>query len=139
MNAVDTNVIVYSLDAGDPVKHAKTQALLSGLVAGSTPTILPWQVAGELLNWLRRWQAAGSVSGPDVEAHFGNTLALFPLAIPTAKVFPKYFDLFSRFSLSHWDCMLLAACHEVGVTTLYSEDMDAGTDFDGLRVVNPFA
>ena len=28
---------------------------------------------------------------------------------------------------------------EAGVTTLYSEDMDAGTDFDGLRVVNPFA
>jgi predicted nucleic acid-binding protein len=34
--------------------------------------------------------------------------------------------------------MLLAACKEAGVTTLYSEDMDAGTDFDGLRSVNPF-
>ena len=35
--------------------------------------------------------------------------------------------------------MLLAACKEAGVTTLYSEDMDAATDYDGLSVVNPFA
>ena len=95
-------------------------------------------MAGELLNWLRRSQAAGHLSSADVDANFRHLLGLFPLAIPTAKVFPKYFDLYSRFSLSHWDSMLLAACHEAGVTTLYSEDMDAGTDFDGLRVANPF-
>lgn len=31
-----------------------------------------------------------------------------------------------------------AACKEAGVTTLYSEDMDSGTDYDGLVIVNPF-
>jgi predicted nucleic acid-binding protein len=50
-----------------------------------------------------------------------------------------WFDLRARFSLSHWDSLLLAACKDAGVTTLYSEDMDAGTDYDGLTVVNPFA
>jgi len=138
MNAVDTNVLVYTADTGEPVKQAKALALLTGLATGPSPTVLPWQVAGEFLNWLRRWQAAGRISATEVETYFRNTLAPFPLAVPTAKLFPKYFDLFSRFSLSHWDCMLLAACHEAGVTTLYSEDMDAGTDFDGLRIVNPF-
>jgi len=34
---------------------------------------------------------------------------------------------------------LLAACKEAGVTTLFSEDMYAGTDYDGLAIVNPFA
>lgn len=139
MNAVDTNVVIYSLDDDEPVKQAKARTLLSGLMTGSTPTVLPWQVAGELLNGLRRWEAAGRISASNVEANFRDTLALFPLAIPTATTFPKYFDLFSRFSLSHWDCMLLAARHEAGVTTLYSEEMDAGTDYDGLRIVNPFA
>jgi predicted nucleic acid-binding protein len=64
---------------------------------------------------------------------------MFPLAIPSAKVFSTYFDLHSRFSLSHWDCMLLASCQEAGVTTVYSEDLDVGTDYNGLAVVNPFA
>jgi len=64
---------------------------------------------------------------------------MFPLAMPTAQMFSTYFGLRSRFSLSHWDTMLLAACKEVGVTTLYSEDMDSGTDYDGIKIINPFA
>ena len=28
---------------------------------------------------------------------------------------------------------------DAGVTILYSEDMDAGTNYDGLTIVNPFA
>ena len=63
---------------------------------------------------------------------------MFPLRLPTARVFEIALDLHSRFSLSHWDSMLLAAC-KAGVTVLYSEDMDAGTDYDGLTIVNPFA
>jgi len=63
---------------------------------------------------------------------------MFPLVLPSAPVLDRYFDLFSRFSLSHWDAMLLAACKEAGVTTLYSEDMDSGTDYDGLTIINPF-
>jgi hypothetical protein len=38
MNAVDTNVFVYSLDANEPVKQPKAKALLAGLVgAGRWP------------------------------------------------------------------------------------------------------
>lgn len=54
-------------------------------------------------------------------------------------MFEISFHLHVRFSLSHWDSLLLAACKEAGVTTLFSEDMDSGTDYDGLTVVNPFA
>ena len=81
---------------------------------------------------------AGRVSNADVEAHFRDFLTMFPLAIPNVQVFEKYFDLHSRFCLSHWDSMLLAACKEAGVDTLFSEDMDAGTNYDGLTIVNPF-
>ena len=42
-------------------------------------------------------------------------------------------------SLSHWDSLLLAACLEAGVETLYSEDLQDGANYDSVRVVNPFA
>ena len=100
--------------------------------------MLLWQVAGELLNGLRKWESAGRITSADVEAHFRDAFALLPLKIPTAKMFEAGFDLHARFSLSHWDSMLLAACKEAGVTTLFSEDMDSGTDYDGLTIVNPF-
>ena len=138
MIAVDTNVLIYSLDADDPVKQAKARDLLQRLIRAGA-TVLPWQVAGELLGNLRKRESAGEISSTEVELHFRNFFAMFPLVLPSAPVFDRYFGLFSRFSLSLWDAMLLAACKEAGVTTLYSEDMDPGTDYDGLTIINPFA
>lgn len=139
MNAVDTNVFVYALDADEPNKQAKAHGLFQRLALSSGSTVLPWQVAGELLSNLRKRELAGRMTASEVEAHFRNFLAMFPLAIPTVRVFSAYFNLHASFSLSHWDSMLLAACKEAGVTTLFSEDLDPGTDYDGLTVVNPFA
>ncbi len=139
MTAVDTNVYVYSLDVDEPVKKAKACELLARLQLVAGETVLLWQTAGEFLRYLRTREAKGRLTSAQVEEHFQHVVKLFPLVTPTAQLLPRYFDLFERFSLSHWDCMLLAACKEAGVTTLYSEDMDAGTDYDGLRIVNPFA
>jgi predicted nucleic acid-binding protein len=96
-------------------------------------------VAGEFLNQLRHWESKGRLTSAEVEAAFQRVRGMFTVRIPTEVVFQTSFDLRARFSLSHWDSMLLAACKEAGVTTLDSEDMDPGTDFDGLRIVNPFA
>ena len=139
MNAVDTNVFVYSLDADESVKQPKAQALLQRLAPAVGSTVLLWQVAAELLSNLRKLATAGRMTADEVEAHFRDFLALFPLTIPTALVLATYFDLHERFSLSHWDALLLAACKEAGVTTLFSEDLNPRTDYDGLTVVNPFA
>jgi predicted nucleic acid-binding protein len=139
MNAVDTNIFAYSFDPIDPAKQSQARLLIGDLARAPADTILIWQVAGELLSCLRKWESAGRLSTADVEVHFRGILALFPIRHPTAAVFEISFDLRSRFSPSHWDSMLLAASKEAGVDTLYSEDMDAGTNFDGLRVVNPFA
>ncbi len=43
-----------------------------------------------------------------------------------------------RFQLSHWDSTILAAAQELGCHTLYSEDLNHGQSYDGLRVINPF-
>jgi predicted nucleic acid-binding protein len=139
MNAADTNVYIYALDADEPVKQAKAMELFDGLVLQSADTVLIWQVAGEFLNQLRRWESKGKLTPEEVEATFRRFSAMFPLRTPSANIFQLSFDLRSRFSLSHWDSMLLAACKEAGVTILYSEDMDSGTDYDGLRIINPFA
>ena len=59
MNAVDTNVLIYSLDDTERRKQAKAQALIARLVQPPVETVLPWQVAGELLSCLRKWESAG--------------------------------------------------------------------------------
>jgi predicted nucleic acid-binding protein len=139
MNAVDTNIYVYALDADEPAKQAKAVDLLDRLMLQRTDTVLVWQVAAEFLGQMRKWQSQGRLTPAEVEAAFHRARSMFTIRTPTEALFQISFDLRSRFSLSHWDSMLLAACKEAGVSTLFSEDLDPGTDYDGLSVVNPFA
>lgn len=43
-----------------------------------------------------------------------------------------------RFQLSHWDSTIVAAALRLGCQTLYSEDLQHGVSYEGLRVINPF-
>jgi predicted nucleic acid-binding protein len=122
MNAVDTNVLVYALDGDERVKHAKAREFISRALQSPTETVLLWQVAGELLSTLRKWESAGYIAAVDVEANLRDVLSMFPLRVPTVTIFELACDLHARFSLSHWDSMLLAACKDAGITTLYSDD-----------------
>jgi predicted nucleic acid-binding protein len=139
MNAVDTNVYVYTLDADEPVKQARAISLLDDLSRQPDDTVLMWQTAGEFLNQLRRWETQSRLTPAAVQAAFHRFLGAFALRMPTAAVFQISFDLRSHFSLSHWDSLLLAACKEAGVTTLFSEDLADSMNYDGVTVVNPFA
>lgn len=139
MNAVDTNVFVYAFDDDEPIKQAKAKELLDRLAQFPTDTLLPWQVAAEFLSVLRKWQDANQVTVQEVEDDLRDVLGMFPLRFPRKRIFKISSKLRARFSLSHWDSMLLAACKEAGVDVLYSEDMDTGTDYDGVRIENPFA
>ena len=139
MNAVDTNVYVYALDADEAAKQAKAVELFDRLRLQPSETVLLWQVGSEFLNQLRKWEAKGQLTAAAVESAFGRFRAMLVLRLPSESMFQISFDLCLRFSLSHWDSMLLAACKESGVTTLYSEDMAAGMNYDGVTIVNPFA
>ena len=64
---------------------------------------------------------------------------LFSLALPTAGAFDAALSLADRFSLSHWDSMILGACQTAGATKLYTEDIGAPRTIDGIELINPFA
>lgn len=68
MNAVDTNIFIYGLDDREPAKQPKAQGLIARLVKPPVETVLLWQVAGELLSCLRKWESEGRIENADVEA-----------------------------------------------------------------------
>jgi predicted nucleic acid-binding protein len=138
MNAIDTNIVAYTFDATAPVKQAVARQLLSNLVLKPQETLLLWQVAVEFLACLRKAERRGLLTAEQVKVDFREVLQLFTVRCPTAKVFERGFVLHERYSLSHWDSLLVAACQEAGVTRLYSEDMQHGADYDGVNIVNPF-
>jgi predicted nucleic acid-binding protein len=139
MNAVDTNILLYSIDRKEPIKQAKAQQLLQKLHSADEVTILLWQILGELTQQLRRWRDQGDLTPVEFSEHVQAFRHLFPLVLPTPEAFDKALDLSERYSLSHWDSMILGACRSAGATRLYTEDMGSPRTIDGVELVNPFA
>jgi predicted nucleic acid-binding protein len=41
-------------------------------------------------------------------------------------------------TLSHWDAAVIEAARALGCAVVLSEDLSSETDYDGVRVENPF-
>ena len=138
MIAIYTNVLIYSLERNDIEKRAKARSLLRQLRRQPDDVIIPWQVMGEFLRYLRSLQDQKRIDREDLERIFSACRRLFPIALPPTSILDQAISLTNRYSLSHWDSMLLGACAEAGVDTLYTEDMGAPVIIDRIALINPF-
>ncbi len=121
MNAVDTNVLVYFVDHDEPMKRNKASQLFLQLARSDVETVLLWQVAAEFLSCLRRWEQENRIVRKQTLGHLERLEAMFRWVLPTPGILRNSLELSSRYSLSHWDSMLLAACIETNVTTLIAK------------------
>lgn len=137
MNAVDTNILIYRFDQDEPTKLAIARRLLGDLQVANE-TVLLWQVLGELLRQLHVWRHKGLLNAGDVARLASAVRRTFPLVMPVERVVDRAMGYSTQFSLSHWDSMLVAACAEAGVDTLFTEDMGAPRTIDIVKLVNPF-
>lgn len=137
MNAVDTNILLYALDRRETKKQPVARELLSDL-AGTRQCLLLWQVACEFVNQSRRWESLGVLKRNRTPRYITFYRRKFGLIVPLPAVLETASRLFDSYSLSHWDSMLVSACIEAGVDTLYTEDMGAPRQIESVRLVNPF-
>jgi predicted nucleic acid-binding protein len=132
---VDTNVLVYARDAGDPAKQARAAAWLEILwreQVGRTSM----QVLSEYYVTLTRKLDPGFSS---VEA-WDDVSALFawrPQPIDEA-VMQRGREITQRHRLSWWDSLIVAAAAVQGCAVLLSEDLQDGGVYAGVTVRSPF-
>lgn len=67
-----------------------------------------------------------------------RSLAAFPVCAITRELVMEAVELRQRCQISYWDAAIIAAAKQLGCTTVYSEDLNSGQDYDGVTVVNPF-
>src|SRR5947208_986749 len=96
MNAVDTNILLYSVDDSEPAKKAKAQSLIQQLVAAKGSTVLLWQVLAEAVNQLRFWKNQGELSDSQFDQYVQNFRTLYSLAVPSLAVLDHALDLAKR-------------------------------------------
>lgn len=133
MIAFDTNVLIYSCDHSDPVRQQRAFELLAAVEDG----VLLWQVAVEFVAASRKLASQGFTSA-DAWARLREFMDVLTLVMPSPRVFDYAQPLHEKQGVSFWDAMILAACVDCGVKTLYSEDLRGSTIKNGPTVVNPF-
>jgi len=133
MNAVDTNVLIYVHDDREPDKKAAAKELIDSLEDG----LLLWQVACEYIAASRKLLPQG-YTPDDARKDVDDLRHVWTTSLPKWPVFERSGSLMGRYSLSFWDALLVAACLEAGVETLYSENFSGYNEIDGLKIVNPF-
>jgi predicted nucleic acid-binding protein len=142
MNAVDTNILIYSADSDEVKKGPVAVALLDRLANDATPTLLLWQVLCEFTAFAAKARQRAAPARPSDAGAFEYVRAIrdrFRLVLPGPAVSDLAIDIHLNDQVSIWDSMLLAACVEAGVTQLFTEDTQSRPTIRGVRVVNPFA
>lgn len=128
---VDTNVVAYALDHAEPAKQHRARIVLSRRPHPSTSP----QVLREL------YVVARSKLGLDAADATAAVRALRPTVavVEDADLVLLAVTGSQRWQLSLWDALIVEAARRAGATTLLSEDLQHGMDFDGVVVENPFA
>jgi predicted nucleic acid-binding protein len=132
---VDTNVLVYARDASEPDKQPRALAWIEYLW-GSQTARLSYQVLQEYYATTTRKLKPG-LSPEGARADIRDLLAWRPVPVG-AEVLEAGWLAEDRFGLSCWNTLIVAAARITGCEHLLTEDLQHGSDLDGLRVVNPF-
>jgi predicted nucleic acid-binding protein len=131
---LDTNILLYGYDLDATGKRAVAQALVEEAWQQIGRTAISVQVLQEFhVNFVR------SGHPPAEATALVGDFSLWPVIDNSLTLFRLGLALQTRWQLSLWDAMILAAAKTSGARELFSEDFNHGQNYGGLRVINPFA
>jgi len=132
---VDTNILLYAHDESAGDKHDRARALVEQLWE-SREGCLSVQVLQEFFVNVTRKIAKplDAAMAKEIVADFSR----WYLHVPGADDVLAAIGIHQRTGISFWDAMVIRSAAEIGCAVLYSEDLNAGQEYSGVRVENPF-
>ncbi len=137
MNAevfIDTNVLLYAI-SDRPEEQLKTERARHLLLNENWSWSV--QVAGEFFSTATSTKRQFQLPS-DRAIEYVRTWLNFPTASITPSTVLRAFKIQQRFRVNYWDAAIIASALELECHTLYSEDLNHGQQYDGVKVINPF-
>jgi predicted nucleic acid-binding protein len=130
---VDTNVLIYALDAANLKKQEAARVWRSELWKSGRGRI-SYQVLQEFYAKVtQKWPGARREAGAEVR----DLLAWRPVAVDQG-VLERAWIIQDRYQLSFWDSLIVAAARSASCRYLLTENLQANQDRDVVLVINPF-
>lgn len=133
---LDTNLLVYAIDASDPAK----QGIAIRWLAAAHRTgdgIVSYQVVQEWFNVVLR-KAAVPLKPDEAIAHYRTLIEPLWRIQSSPELLDTALDLHRRGLFSWWDALIVSAAVHGGCDRLLSEDLQHGRQIAGIRIQNPF-
>lgn len=131
---VDTNVLVYA--ASSAVADRSRRDLALDLL-DRTDLAISAQVLAEFYT-VATSKAKLNMTHEEALV-LVQALGRMPVCPVTRDLVLDAAELRQRFNISYWDAAIIVAAKRMGCSTVYSEDLNAGQNYDGVTVRNPFA
>jgi len=131
---LDTNVLVYAYDPSDPRKQQIAQNLVRRAVAGEIAASS--QVLGEFAATLLH-KVKPAAKPEDVMA-LVDTLGPIKLVPIDGDVVLRAVQVRAQYGVHFYDGMIVAAAERGGCQKIWSEDLNAGQEYFGIAIENPF-
>jgi predicted nucleic acid-binding protein len=124
--------LIYSCDQADGRRQRRAFEILSGTEDG----VLLWQVAAEFVAASRKLASQGFTPAKAWD-RLQEFMDVLPLMVPSPRVLDYARTLQVDRGLSFWGAMIVGACFDCGIETLYTEDLPGRTFAFKLQIVNP--
>jgi predicted nucleic acid-binding protein len=133
---IDTNIFVYSATGDDPAKARAATELIRKALA-THKGVVSDQVVQEFFNLaLKRFEHR--MRFEDREQYLTRVFQPLLKVHTSLKLYEEALKLHATNKLQWYDALIICAAREAGCTILYSEDLQHGQKFGGLKIVNPF-
>jgi predicted nucleic acid-binding protein len=131
---VDTNVLLYAVSTL-PVETQK--AVIARNLLDSENWSWSAQVAAEFISVSTSPKRNSRLSFAEAEMWIDTWLA-FPIAHIEGRTIKEALRIVAQSRIAYYDAQIIAAAKQLGCKRLYSEDLNDGQDYGGVKVVNPF-
>lgn len=133
---VDSNILIYSVDANEKEKQPQALAFLQLNAQNNILMVSTQNLAEFFYNVTEKFEKPlSSQKAQETLGHFSNSFTVTPYSIAGIG---KAGELQERFHIHFWDALLAATMLENNVHTIYTENT---RDFDkvpGIKAINPF-
>ena len=130
---IDSNILIYAFDPTNPEKHRRSILILDAML--NAHAVLPMQCLSEFYSVVTRKRFLTPAAAESIIHGLIETLMVVPSEIVDLA---SAMQLKRLHGLQYFDSLIIMTARRAGCTVLISEDMQAGREISGLKIVDAF-
>lgn len=133
---VDTNILLYAYDLGEPEKQSQAVAVLDHLATLRLGVLTPQILAEFFVNATRKLERPLTVE--EVYDRIQNYLLSWEILDLSGSIILEAVRGVRTYKMAYWDAQIWASARLHQIPLIFTEDFNVGAVIEGVRFVNPF-